>query len=118
MRKLGEDFGIPELLKDAPKVDAETERIRNEIFDANRTAAKIFMQNLENAPEALEYLRKRGVSDEMKKRFAIGFIGDGDKFIEQLRNHFCILLYSNTAGECSLHSTFRTTRHTDSIHRA
>jgi len=85
VRKLGEDFGIPELLKDAPKVDAETERIRNEIFDANRTAAKIFMQNLENAPEALEYLRKRGVSDEMKKRFAIGFIGDGEKFIEQLQ---------------------------------
>ena len=98
VRKLGEDFSIPELLNDDTKVDVEAERLRNEILEANKIAAKIFMQNLENSPEALEYLRKRGVSDEMKRRFAIGFIGDGDAFIEELRKNSVSLSTAARAG--------------------
>lgn len=98
VRKLGEDFNIPELLKDEPKVDREAEQLRNEILEANKIAAKIFMQNLENSPEALEYLRKRGVSDEMKRRFAIGFIGDGDAFIEELKKNGVSLSTAARAG--------------------
>lgn len=85
VRKLGEDFNIPELLQDEPKIDREAEQLRNDILEANKIAARIFMQNLENSPEAREYLEKRGVSEEMKRRFAIGWIGDGDAFLEQLR---------------------------------
>ena len=98
VRKLGEDFNIPELLKDEPKIDREAEQLRNEILEANKVAAKIFMQNLENSPEALEYLRKRGVSDEMKRRFAIGFIGDGEVFIEELRKNGVSLSTAARAG--------------------
>ena len=85
VRKLGEDFNIPELLQDEPTIDREAEQLRNDILEANKIAARIFMQNLENSPEAREYLEKRGVSEEMKRRFAIGWIGDGDAFLEQLR---------------------------------
>ncbi len=98
VRKLGEDFNIPELLKDEPKIDREAEQLRNEILEANKVAAKIFMQNLENSSEALEYLRKRGVSDEMKRRFAIGFIGDGDIFIEELKKNGVSLSTAARAG--------------------
>ncbi len=99
VRKLGEEFNIPELLKDEPKIDRETEQLRNEILEANKIAAKIFMQNLENSSEALEYLKKRGVSDDMKRRFAIGYIGDGDIFIEQLKESGVSL---NTAARAGL----------------
>ena len=98
VRKLGEDFNIPELLKDEPKIDREAEQLRNDILEANKIAAKIFMQNLENSPEACEYLRKRGVSDEMKRRFAIGYIGDGDVFIEELRKNGVSLSTAARAG--------------------
>ena len=98
VRKLGEEFNIPELLKDEPKIDREAEQLRNEILEANKVAAKIFMQNLENSPEALEYLRKRGVSDEMKRRFAIGFIGDGDAFVEELKKNGVSLSTAARAG--------------------
>ena len=98
VRKLGEDFNIPELLEDEPKIDREAEKLRNEILEANKIAARIFMQNLENSPEALEYLRKRGVSDEMKRRFAIGFIGDGDAFIEELKKNGVSLSTAARAG--------------------
>ena len=98
VRKLGEEFNIPELLKDEPKIDREAEQLRNEILEANKVAAKIFMQNLENSPEALEYLKKRGVSDEMKRRFAIGFIGDGDAFIEELKKNGVSLSTAARAG--------------------
>ena len=98
VRKLGEDFNIPELLKDEPKIDREAEQLRNEILEANKISAKIFMQNLENSPEACEYLRKRGVSDEMKRRFAIGYIGDGDVFIEELRKNGVSLSTAARAG--------------------
>ena len=98
VKKLGEDFNIPELLKDEPKIDREAEQLRNEILEANRIAAKIFMQNLENTPEALEYLKKRGVSDEMKRRFAIGYTGDGEVFIEELRKNGVSLSTAARAG--------------------
>ena len=98
VRKLGEEFNIPELMKDEPKIDREAEQLRNEILEANKVAAKIFMQNLENSPEALEYLRKRGVSDEMKRRFAIGFIGDGDAFVEELKKNGVSLSTAARAG--------------------
>ena len=98
VRKLGEEFNIPELLKDEPKIDKEAERLRNEILEANKIAAKIFMKNLENSPDALEYLKKRGVSDEMKRRFAIGFIGDGEVFIEELKKNGVSLSTAARAG--------------------
>ena len=98
VKKLGEDFNIPELLKDEPKIDRAAEQLRNEIFEANKTAAKIFMQNLENSAEAREYLEKRGVSDEMKRRFAIGYIGDGETFLEQLRENGVSLSTAARAG--------------------
>ena len=107
VRKLGEDFNIPELLKDEPKIDREAEQLRNEILEANKTAAKIFMQNLENSPEALEYLRKRGVSDEMKRRFAIGFIGDGEAFLDQLRENGVSLSTAARAGLIRIDETSR-----------
>ena len=98
VKKLGEDFNIPELLQDEPKVDKAAEQLRNEILEENKIAARIFMQNLENSKEALEYLEKRGVSDEMKRRFAIGYIGDGETFLEQLKEKGVSLSTAERAG--------------------
>ena len=98
VRTLGEEFKIPELLEDAPKIDSAAEQLRNEILEANRIAAKIFMQNLEENEEALEYLRRRGVSDGMKKRFALGFAGDGDSFIAKLRENGVSMNTAEKAG--------------------
>lgn len=98
VKKLGEDFNIPELLQDEPKIDRAAEQLRNEILEANKIAARIFMHNLENSREALEYLEKRGVSDEMKRRFAIGYIGDGDAFMEQLKAKGVSLSIAERAG--------------------
>ena len=82
---LAEEFNLPEILSEQPQHDPEEERIRSEILNANKVAAKIFMQNLEQSAESLDYLRKRGVSDEMRHHFAIGFAPDGDLFIRQLK---------------------------------
>ena len=99
VRFLGEEFKIPELLEDVPQFDGAAEQLRKEILEANRTAAKIFMQNLEENGGALEYLKKRGVSDEMKKRFALGFAGDGESFIARLRENGVSM---NTAAQAGL----------------
>ena len=98
VRTLGEEFKIPELLEDAPKIDSAAEQLRSEILEANKIAAKIFMQNLEENEEAGEYLRKRGVSDEMKKRFALGFAGDGESFIAKLRENGVSMNTAEKAG--------------------
>ena len=99
VRTLGEEFKIPELLEEMPQIDGAAEQLRKEIFEANRIAAKIFMRNLEENGEALEYLKKRGVSDEMRKRFALGFAGDGDTFIAKLRENGVSM---NTAAQAGL----------------
>ena len=98
VRILGEEFKIPELLDGMPQIDGAAEQLRKDILDANRIAAKIFMRNLEENGEALEYLKKRGVSDEMRKRFALGFAGDGESFIAKLRENGVSMATAERAG--------------------
>lgn len=86
VKQLGEEFNIPELIKDQPEINSELEKERQLVFNANKTAAKLFNDYLLNNEEAEKYLRDRSVSQEMQKKFGLGFIGSGEKFIEQMNN--------------------------------
>jgi DNA primase len=86
IKKLGEEFNIPELIKESPEIDSALEKERTAIFNANRVAAKIFIEFLEENTEALKYLKERAVTPEIQKKFGIGFVGSGERFIELMKD--------------------------------
>jgi len=61
---------------------------RSRIYEINRAAAKYFHKNLvsEQGSEALEYLKRRGLSMPMIKHFGLGFTG---KSTFELTKHLC-----------------------------
>ena len=84
LEKLAEDFRIPELLSDVEQADTDVSRERDDIFTVNRIAAKYFHRNLEKNDRIGNYLRDRGVTAELEKKFALGYSTDGSEFIEYM----------------------------------
>src|SRR3546814_14803608 len=46
-------------------------------LDALAAAQRYFIERLRHAPSAIEYLKKRGVSGDIAKRFCIGYAPEG-----------------------------------------
>jgi len=84
LKKLAEDFKVPELINEVPEINGELEAERAEVFDVNRSAAKLFIRNLVSDEVSKKYLSDRNVKDEMVKRFAIGSAGSSEKFISDM----------------------------------
>lgn len=84
LKKLAEDFKVPELINEVPEINGELEAERAEVFDVNRAAAKLFIRNLVSDEVSKKYLSDRNVKDEMVKRFAIGSAGSSEKFISDM----------------------------------
>ena len=84
LEKLAEDFHLPELLSDVEQADTTISRERDDIFAVNKIAAKYFHKNLEKNEDVQNYLRERGVCEELEKKFALGYSGDGSNFIEYM----------------------------------
>lgn len=86
VQKIGEEFQIPELLEREKHSDPQLESEREEIFQTNLTAEKIFMRNLAVNSEAQSYLTRRQISPEMQKHFGIGFAATNQQFIDEMQS--------------------------------
>lgn len=84
LEKLADDFRIPELIADVEQADTDVSREREDIFTVNKIAAKYFHRNLQNNEGVKSYLRNRGVTSEHEKKFALGYSGDGSRFVEYM----------------------------------
>lgn len=51
------------------------------LYDILRQASELFQQQLKSTERAVEYLKKRGLSGEIAKRFKIGYAPDGWDFL-------------------------------------
>lgn len=52
---------------------AERRSLRQQIFDANQTAAEFFAKQLKGAPAALDVVRRRGLSEESVAALGLGY---------------------------------------------
>lgn len=87
VRKLGTEFGIRELLQERHDAsNDQTEQDHRQIVAANRAAAIFFHRKLSETPAALDYLQRRGITQDTIRRFAIGWVGNGDELIAHLRD--------------------------------
>ena len=48
-------------------------KLKTRILEANRLAARFFHENLIHTPQALQYIRNRGLSDKTIRHFGLGF---------------------------------------------
>lgn len=73
VKDLAQQCGLQVPEDDAPQQD----RIQlNSLLDATTRAAKFFRDCLRSTPKAVEYLKQRGLTGEIAKRFGIGYAPD------------------------------------------
>lgn len=64
--------------------EADSEKYREDLkmyYDMNKEAAIYFNDNLYIAKEGLEYWHERGISDDVIRRFGLGYIGSGGLYV-------------------------------------
>ncbi len=66
-----------------PRENGITSRptVPNNLYELLENAAKLFQQQLKQSPQAIQYLKKRGLSGEIAKEFAIGYAPPGWDFL-------------------------------------
>lgn len=86
VEKLAKRVGLSLPQQTYSKVDFEKNKERENIFAANLLAAEFYEQCLQKLPEAkvaVSYLKKRGLTLEVQKKFKIGYAPQGgDSFLK------------------------------------
>lgn len=75
VKLLAERAGI-RLEEDKDPKQQEWAKLRNSLYKVNTEAARFFYSNLNKNDKAMDYLRRRGLSDTIIKRFGLGFAPD------------------------------------------
>ncbi len=74
---------VPEERGDQPQTRRRTESEDGEdLHDIMLTAAQFFRGALKEAPQAIEYLKKRGLSGDVAKKFGVGYAPEGWQNLE------------------------------------
>ncbi len=79
VKTLARRYGVELKTEDGEEIDRGA-RLRQRLLDLNRRVGAYFQRNLVDdkiGGRALEYLKKRGVSDDAIRTFAIGYARDG-----------------------------------------
>ena len=79
VRTLARRYGVELRTEDGEEIDRGA-RLRQRLLDLNRRVGAHFQRNLvddEIGGSALEYLKKRGVSDDARRTFGVGYARDG-----------------------------------------
>jgi len=70
---------------EVPREVTRTAKPSADLYEILESAAVFYQEELKNSPEAVAYLKKRGLSGEIAKEFGIGFAPQGwDKLITHL----------------------------------
>jgi len=75
VKLLAERAGV-QLEEDKDPKQQERARLQKALYKVNTEAARFFYSNINAAPKALEYLKRRGLSDTIIKKFGLGFAPD------------------------------------------
>src|SRR3546814_5778064 len=80
-------------------------------LDALAAAQRYFIERLRHAPSAIEYLKKRGVSGDIAKRFGIGYAPEGwdglTQYLKDTRHAFDAGLLIEREGREGAYDRFR-----------
>lgn len=75
VKLLADKAGV-QLVEDKDPKQLEKAKLQKELYKINREAARFFYANLSNAAKPMEYLKRRGLSEAIIKKFGLGFAPD------------------------------------------
>lgn len=75
VKELAQQVGM-QVPDDGKPGQAQQHPAHDKLVDAMATAARFYREQLKHAPEAVNYLKRRGLSGEVAARFGIGFAPD------------------------------------------
>ena len=78
--------GVGMQVPEAPRSEFEQRRAEDgpDLYGALLKAAQFYRNQLKDAPQAIEYLKRRGLSGDIAKKFGIGYAPDGWQGLEQV----------------------------------
>jgi DNA primase len=78
--------GVGMQVPEAPRSEFEQRRAEDgpDLYGALLKAAQFYRNQLKDAPQAIEYLKRRGLSGEIAKKFGIGYAPDAWQGLEQV----------------------------------
>ena len=78
--------GVGMQVPEAPRSEFEQRRAEDgpDLYGALLKAAQFYRNQLKDAPQAIEYLKRRGLSGEIAKKFGIGYSPDAWQGLEQV----------------------------------
>lgn len=78
---LAAEYHIEVPREDSPASASHARDDKQPLYDALEQASHLYQQQLRNADRAIEYLKQRGVSGEIARRYKLGFAPDGWNFL-------------------------------------
>lgn len=93
-------------------VDVKAANERDRLYEITERATELFETGLANSPEAIQYLKDRGVEDHVIKDFRIGYVPEGWRYLyDELSKKFSdadiILAGLGKKTEKGVYDTFR-----------
>lgn len=78
--------GVGMQVPEAPRSEFEQRRAEDgpDLYGALLKAAQFYRNQLKDAPQAIEYLKRRGLSGDIAKKFGIGYAPDAWQGLEQV----------------------------------
>lgn len=81
LQYLADRGGVTLPKQEMSKAELAKEKLQQNIYEMNRLAANYYFKNLQRNPEALEYLKERGLTDETIRDLGIGLAPEGWRVI-------------------------------------
>ena len=64
------------------------QKVAPDLYDVMQSATRYYREQLKQAPHAIEYLKRRGLSGEIASRFGIGYAPEGWQNLENIPTHY------------------------------
>lgn len=76
VEELAKSIGL-EVPREERADTAQRPKAASDLFEVMQTATRYYIDQLKQTPHAVEYLKRRGMSGEIAKRFGVGYAPDG-----------------------------------------
>ena len=90
VKDLAQSLGmvVPEERSEQPQRRRSEGEDGEDLYAVMLTAAQFFRGALKNAPQAIEYLKKRGLSGDIAKKFGVGYAPEGWQNLERAFSNY------------------------------
>jgi len=78
---LAAEYHVEVPREDAPAGTSQAKDDKQPLFDVLEQASHLYQQQLRNSERAIEYLKQRGLSGEIARRYKLGYAPDGWNFL-------------------------------------